>query len=323
MRRRSLLVGSLATGAWSPLAHGQQTPRLAWIGAGTAAEWAPFLEVIRQGLRENDLVEGRDYVLDLYWADGRYERFPELVDAAMLRRPAMFLAVTIASIRAIQRKTSTIPIVFMSTNDPVGAGLVQSLARPGGNATGIATMADDTVAKLVELVRETLPDARRLAVLINPLNSTNRPIFEQIRVASLSLGMIATAVEVDQPPRAVEAVTAAITQGAEAILLGFDATHIEVRERIAALGITHRVGVFGNNPEYAGLGALLGYGANRPAMYRRAAIYVKRILAGAKPSDLPVEQPTSFRLTLNLGTAKAIGVTLAPALLARADEVID
>ncbi len=323
VRRRGLLAGSLGAVALSPLAYGQQPPRLAWIGAGTAAEWVPYLDAFRDGLRENGLVEGRDFILDLYWADGQYERFPTLVATAMTQRPAMFLAVTIASVRAIQQQTKTIPIVFMSTNDPVGAGLVQSLARPGGNATGIATMADDAVPKLVELVREALPNAKRLAALLNPLNSTNRPIFEQIRVASLAVGMTAMAVEVDQPSRALDAATAAIAQGAEAFLVGFDATHFQLRESISALGIAKHVGIIANHPDYARAGALLGYGAYRPAMYRRSATYVKRILAGAKPGDLPVEQPTSFGLMLNLRTAKAIGLTLPPSLLARADEVIE
>ncbi len=323
MRRRGLLVGSLAAGGWSSVAHGQQPPRLAWIGAGTAAEWAPYLAALRGGLSENGLVEGRDFILDLYWADGHYNRFPALVEAAMTRRPAMFLAVTIVAIRAIQQQTATIPIVFMSTNDPVGAGLVESLARPGRNATGIATMADDVVPKLVELVRETLPNARRLAALLNPLNSTNRPIFEQIRVASLAVEMTAMAVEVEQPSRALDVAAAAIAQGADALLMGFDATHVALRESIAALGIAHRIGIFANNPDYTRGGALLGYGPSRSAMYRRAAVYVKRILAGAKPGDLPVEQPTSFELMVNLRTAKAIGLLVPSSLLARADEVIE
>jgi putative ABC transport system substrate-binding protein len=213
--------------------------------------------------------------------------------------------------------------VMISTNDPVGAGLIDSLARPGGNTTGVATMGDDVATKVVELVQVALPNARRLAMLINPLNATNRPIFEKVRAAGDTVGLDVRAIEVSAPEGLADAFGAIQTLQADAVLVGFDALFFQLTGRIAALGIERRIAVLGPSRAQTEAGGLLSYGPSIPDLVKRSAYYVKRILAGVKPADLPVEQPTRFELVINLRTAKAIGLTLPPLLLARADEVIE
>ncbi len=323
MRRREFILVAGAAVAWPLAARAQQPARLAWIGSGTAAGSAVFLAAFREGMRGNGLAEGTDYVLDLFWSDGYYERFPDLVEEALARKPAVILVVTIASVRAAQRATKTIPIVFISTNDPVGTGLVASLARPGGNTTGLSSMAEDRAPKLVQLAREVLPNASRIAVLINPLNPSNGPIFEQLRATASTIGMAADAVEVSAPDRIDDALTALSKQRPDALIGGFDYIIFDQRDRIVALAITHGIPVFAPSPVYADAGALLGYGVSPQAFYGRAAVYVKKILSGVKPADLPVEQPTKFQLVVNLKTAKTLGLTIPQSILARADEVIE
>ena len=328
MRRRAIVttgiaaLGGTAT-AWPAFGQVQQPARLAWIEPGAAATSARFAAVLRGGLADNGLVEGRDYVLDMFFAEGDYRRFPALTQEALARSPAILLVVTIASVRAAQQATKTVPIVMMSTNDPVGAGLIDSLARPGGNTTGVATLGDDVAIKLVELGQAVLPGARRLAMLINPLNATNRPIFEKVRAAGGTLGLDVRAIEVGAPEGIVAAFDWPAAAQPDALLVCPDALLTQLANRIAALGIERRIAVLGPSRDQTGIGGLLSYGPSIPDLIRRSAYYVKRILAGAKPADLPVEQPTRFELIVNLRTAKAIGLTLPPDLLARADEVIE
>jgi putative ABC transport system substrate-binding protein len=322
--RRALLVagGSVAVGL-SPAAHAQQPARLAWIEPGTAAMGASFSLALRAGLADNGLVEGRDYLLDLYSADGDYSRFPALTRQALATSPAILLVITIASVRAAQQATQTTPIVFMSTNDPVGAGLIDSLARPGGNTTGIATMADDAVPKLVEMLRTAVPNARTLAVLINPQNATNRPIFERVRTAAASTGIEARAIEVTSPQGLDEQFGPRTGPQPDAVLIVADALLNQLGGPIAALGLERRIPILAPSRTFAEAGSLLSYGAAYSALIRRSAFYVKRILAGARPRDLPAEQPTKFELVLNLRTARALGISLPPSLLATADETIE
>jgi putative ABC transport system substrate-binding protein len=328
VRRRALVVTGVATlggttVAWPTLTQAQQPARLAWIEPGSPATSTKFVAALRGGLADNGMVEGRDYLLDMYFANGDYRRFPALTGEALAHAPAILLVVTIASVRAAQQATKTVPIVFMSTNDPVGAGLIDSLARPGGNTTGVATMGDDVAPKLVELVQAVLPNARRVEMLINPLNATNRPIFERVRAAGSTVGLEVRAIEVSAPEDIATAFGWPPVAQPDALLVGPDALFIQLAGRIAALGIERRIAVLGASRDQTEVGGLLSYGPSIPELVRRSAYYVKRILAGARPADLPVEQPTRFELVINLKTAKAIGLTLPPDLLARADEVIE
>ena len=307
----------------APFAHGQQLARLAWIGSGTATGSAGSLTAFREGMTENGLVEGKDYFLDVLWADGEYERFPAMLQEALARKPAIILVQTIASVRAAQQATKSIPIVFMSTNDPVGSGLVASLARPGGMTTGLATMNDDKAAKMAQFVHEFLPKARRIAVLVNPLNPSNRSIFGTISAAANRLGMSATAIEASSPRQIDDAFNALLAKRPDALVTGFDASIFDQRGQIARLGVKHKIPIFASSSSYADAGALIGFGNPPQEFFGRAAVYVKRILAGTKPADLPVEQPTKIELVLNLRTAKALGIKIPPALVERANRVIE
>ncbi|MBI3376523.1 MAG: ABC transporter substrate-binding protein [Betaproteobacteria bacterium] len=324
MNRRDTVLALLAFSAAPGAVNAQPAPaRLALIGEAAALDSADYLALLRDGLRENGLAESKDYILDPFWADGKYERFPALLAAALERKPSIILVQTIAAVRAAQQATKTIPIVFIGTNDPVGSGLVASLARPSGNTTGMATMNDDRAAKLVELVREALPKAKRIAVLINPLNPSNRPIFQAMRSAAVSLGMSAEAFEADSPERIGSAFMALSKMRPDALLTGFDAMLGTQRAQIVSLGLAHKVPVAATNSAYANAGALICFGALRGAILGRVGFYVKRILAGAKPADLPVEQPTQFELVVNLKSAKTLGLAIPRAFLLRADRVIE
>lgn len=322
--RRRTVIATLggAAAAWPLVARAAGPARLAFIAPGTARTEAPMIATLHAGLAENGLKDGRDYVLDVYYAEGEYSRFPALTQAALATKPAILLVVTIASVRAAQQATHTVPIVFLATNDPVGAKLIDSLAHPGGNTTGVATMADDAVPKLVELVRAALPKAHSLAVLINPLNATNRPIFERVRAAGASIGLETRAIELRTPEGFDAAFGPPSGLQPDALLAVSDALFLQLAGRIAALGIERRIAVIGPSRNMAEAGALMSYGAAFATLVRRSMYYVKRILAGARPGDLPVEQPTAFDLVINLKTARALGLTLPPTLLASADDLI-
>jgi putative ABC transport system substrate-binding protein len=306
------------------LVYAQTRPaHLAWILEGAPQSRSATGDIFRKRLRENGLVESKDYVFDLFWAEGKYERLPTVLEAVLKRNPSIILVSTIASVRAAQQATKTIPIVMMGTNDPVGSGLVASLARPGGNTTGLTMMFDDVAAKLVELAHEVLPKAKRLAVLINPLNPSNRPIFLSLQKAALSLGMTAEAFEADAPERIGGAFTVASKSRPDALITGFDGMLIDQRAQIISLALAQKIPVFSPSDFLGDAGALIVYGAPTSAFVGRAAVYVKKLLAGAKPEELPIEQPNTFELVINMKTAKALGIKIPQAMLVRADRVIE
>ena len=326
MNRRDTVLALVALGLGSGLVSAQPGPpaRLAVIASGTAEGGAALLAALRTALRESGLAEGKDYVLDPLWADGNYDRFPKLVAAALGRKPSVILVTTIASARAAQQATKTVPIVMMGLNDPVGSGLVVSLARPGGNTTGMATMNDDRAAKLVEFVREAMPRAKRLAVLINPQNPSNRLIFQSIQKAAVGAGMTADAFEADAPERISGAFAAMSKTRPDALVAGFDSMLGDNRAQIIALSAERKIPVFSTSSLYADAGALVSFGTlGTNQIVRAVAVYIRKILAGAKPADLPVEQPTKFELTINLKTAKSLGLKIPPSFLQRADRVIE
>jgi putative ABC transport system substrate-binding protein len=281
----------------------------------------PFVDGIRDGLRAEGLVEGRDYVLDLHWADGVYDRFPAFAREAVQRDSRVILATTIAAVRAAQRATGTIPIVMTTINDPVGAGLIASLARPGGNTTGIANLTEDVTPKVLDITRAIIPKLTVVAVLSNPANPSNRVMLQKIRKGSGGRPAI----------RSFEFRTGALAQvfddvvrqRPDALLVINDAAIIDDRAQIADLGLQHRIPVFSSIPELTDAGALAGYGPPRIELYRRSARYVKKILDGARPADLPVEQPTRVELSVNLKTARHLGISIPDTVLGRADRTIE
>jgi putative ABC transport system substrate-binding protein len=297
--------------------------RIAWLAPGSAAMQGHYVVSFREGMRENGLQEGRDYVLDVQYADGHYERFPAMVEAALQRDPAVMILVAIPSVRAAQRATRTVPIVFVSTTDPVGSGLVASLAQPGGNTTGISNQSEDAVTKYVDLLREALPQARRIAVLLNAANPGNVTQYQRLRGFAQDFGMTLEAFEVRTPEELDAAFQAIARYRPDVLLMIADSMLFQIHERIVAFALKERVPTIAPTPEHGESGMLFAYGASRPEMYRRAATYVRKILAGARPADLPVEQPTRFELAINLKTARALGIKVPQAILLRADRVIE
>jgi putative ABC transport system substrate-binding protein len=291
------------------------------LGSGASETSAAFVDALKEGLRGNGLIESRDYVLDVRWAEGVYERFPALARDVVQRDPRVILVTTIAAVRAAQRATTTIPIVMTTINDPVGAGLIASLARPGGNTTGIANLTEDVTPKVLDILRAIVPKASIIAILFNPANPSNRVMLEKIRQGS---GAAAAIRSFEFKPGTLDGTFDQIArQRPDALLVINDAAIIDERAQIATLALRHRIPVFSSIPEMTDAGGLAGYGPPRLELYRRSANYVKKILDGAQPADLPVEQPTRVELSINLKTAKALGLTIPPSLLQRADQVIE
>jgi len=324
MRRREFVAVLGIAAAWSRVVYAQKKPaRVAMLMSGAAQSSAVFVDAFREGMRDQGLVEGRDYVLDVRWAEGAYERFPALVRELVKQNPSAILVNTIAAVRAAQSASKTIPIVMMHINDPVGAGLIASLARPGGNTTGNANLMEDVTPKLLEMLRVVVPTAAVIAVLFNPANPSNRPLLEEVRRRAGASGLTVLPLQFKTPGELDATFEALVQRKADALLVIPDVTFLDLRERIAALALRHRLPAFSTFPELTDAGGLLGYGPSRLALSRRSAYYVKKILDGAKPADLPVEQPTRIELSVNLQTARALGLTIPRSILLRADRVIE
>ena len=316
------LLGGAAA-AWPIAARAQQASHLiGFLVSGAPDSFAIFVDAFKQGMFDNGLVEGRDYVLDLRFAEGNYNRFDTLAAEVVRRNPAAIIVTTIRAAQAAQRATSTIPIVMTGLIDPVAQGLIASLARPGGNTTGLANLAQDIMPKLVEILRGLFPSIRDIAVLFNPTNPANRAIAPTLASQAQSVGV--TVRLVDFKPGELDSAFAGLAQRPpEALIVMSDAALYDLREPISALALKYRLPTIAYVPEFTDAGALMSYGPPRRAMYHRSASYVKRILAGAKPADLPVEQPTQVEFSINLHTARALGVAIPDTVLARADRVIE
>ena len=314
----SLLAAPLAADAQAPA----KVPRIGFLSARSPTDNPYLLEAFRQGLRELGYVEGQSIAIESRFADGRPERLPAL--AAELVRLKVDVIVTGGppAPEAAKQATSTIPIVFPVAGDPVGEGLVASLARPGGNITGLASIAPEVVGKQLELLKEIVPKISRVAILQNPGNQIHPVVLRQAEGAARTLGMQLQILKAGSPTEIEAAFAAMRSQRAGGVLVLRDSLFLAQRTQITALATkSHLPAVYGLR-EHAEAGVLMAYGASLPPMYRRAATYVDKILKGAKPADLPIEQPTKFELVINLKTAKALGLTIPQSLLQRADEVI-
>ncbi len=317
------LAGELASGTPAHAQGNAPPARIGIIVPTSAAANANRLAAFKQGMRENGLIEGQHYVLDVVSADGHYERFPALAQELLQRNPAVLMSSTIAAVRAAQQATRTVPIVMTTVTDPVGTGLVASLARPGGNTTGLSNQTEDTSAKFVEFVREALPRAKHIALLTNPGNASLQKSGEQVRVAALQFGIETRAFEAATPVALDAAFAGIAKERPDALVVLSDAMLNAEPQRISAFALKNRIAAFGTDAPFAEAGSLLSYGPSRLDMVRRSATYVKKILAGAKPADLPVEQPTVIELVINLKTAKALGIKMPQSLLVRAERVIE
>ena len=327
-KRRKLLVALGAGALASPLAClAQQQPakiaRIGFLGATSAAGYASQVDALRAGLRELGHVEGKNLVIEFRWAEGKYDRLPEL--AAELVRLKVDVLVTHGApgSRAAKMATTTIPIVLAAVGDPVAQGLVASLARPGGNITGSTFFAPELMAKRLELVKAALPRIRRVAVLLNsdhPIN--NEPTLRAMKTTAGSLKVELQQFGVRSPSEFESALAAMSNRRAEAVVIAEDSLFVANAAAAASLGTKHRIPAIGF-VEVAEGGGLMGYGVNFPAMYRRAAVFVDKILKGANPGDLPIERPTRFELVLNMKTAKELGIKIPNSILVRADKVIE
>jgi putative ABC transport system substrate-binding protein len=325
---RRTFLGSLAGGLLAaPLDTQAQQARPARVGfveAGSLSANRHFLDAFRQGLRELGYVEGQNIVIEDRWADGRSERFPALIAELIRLRVDVIVPASGAGALAAKKATSTVPVVFWGVTDPVRIGLVGSLGRPGGNMTGLALSFEDGLAgKWVELLREAAPKVTQLAVLWNPDARLNEPRVKELHTAAGVLKLTLHIVEA----RNVNEFDGAFAAMARAHLGGLivvpDPLTLRHRDQVVRLAAQTRLPATYGFPEFARAGGLIAYGPSVPDQARRAAVFVDKILKGAKPGDLPVEQPTKFELVINLKTAKALGLTIPPSLLQRADQVIE
>jgi putative ABC transport system substrate-binding protein len=327
MKRRELilLLGG-ATVGWPPAVRAQQKamPVIGYLNSASPGPNALNVAAFHQGLGEAGYVEGQNLAIEYRWAEGHYDRLPALA-ADLVARKVNLIAATGAPPSALAAKsaTSTIPIVFTNGADPVELGLVASLARPGGNLTGVSFLLVELMPKRLELLSELVPQAGVIALLVNPNNSITdrivRDMQEAARAKGVQLGVLKAGTE-----REIDAAFAALAQlHAGALVVGADSFLSSRREQLVALASRHAVPAIAGFRGFATSGGLISYGASPSSAYHQAGVYAGRILKGAKPADLPVQQPTKFELVINLKTAQALGLTVPQSMLMRADEVIE
>jgi putative tryptophan/tyrosine transport system substrate-binding protein len=304
------------------VAHAQaKVPTIGFLGTASASAWSAWTAAFAERLRELGWIEGRTVAIQYRWADGRVERWTEI--AAELAELKVDVIVTGGNAAlAAKQASSAIPIVFAMVDDPVGMGLIASLARPGGNLTGLSMQQADVAGKRLALLREAVPALRRLAIMANVEYPSATLEMNQVQTAARTLGLDAATFEIRRAEDIAPAFEG-LKDRADALYVVGDAVVFTHRVRINTLALTARLPTIYVVREFIETGGLMSYGPSFPDLFRRAADYVDKILRGAKPGDIPVEQPTKFDLAINLTTAKALGLTIPPMLLARADEVIE
>lgn len=323
MDRRNALIALLAVSASSSMGLAQTNPpRIAYVGT-RRPEMPTYGGPLSNALGVLGLIDGRDYVFDYFLAEDGVNRFPAVVQQAAATNPAIILVDSAPAIYAAREATKTIPILFVGVADPVGQGLVASLARPGGNMTGTATLFDETSAKLIEFAREAMPKTKRITILLNPRTPAQQIIFRSLQKATANAGMRLEAVEVDASGGIEHAMLTLAKKRPDALFAGGDMMVNMQRAKIVSLALARKIPVVSPNAFFADSGALIGYSEPLRELDRRTAVFIKKILAGAEPADLPVDQPTTFELVVNLKTAKALGIKIPPAFLQRADRVIE
>jgi len=327
MKRREFIFGSVAAvsspaGPHAACAQPARLPTIGFLGSGTPATAGPWVAAFTRRLHDLGWIEDRTVRIDLRWAEGRHDRSAEI--AADFVRLKVDVIVTYSSNYAqiAKQATSTIPIVFALAADPTGSGLVASLARPGGNLTGLSSQNVDLTGKRVELLREVAPGLRRLATLSDSNNLTSAMEIDIVRTAAGSLGLEVVPLEIRRAEDIAPAFATLATR-ADALFVVGEPLTFSHRTQINTLALAARLPTTYSTREYVEAGGLMSYGPSFPSLFQRAADYVHKILRGAKPADLPVEQPTRYDLVVNLTTAKALGLSVPEAFLLRADEVIE
>lgn len=322
-RRRftGALAGGLLAAPVIPFA--QQPTRFARIGfLGSSTPPPELLVAIRIGLRERGYVEGTNLALDVRWADGSFDALPALANELARSRVDLILAWATPATLAAMRATTSIPIVFFGVSDPIGSGMIASLARPGGNVTGVTNIAKDLTARQVQMLAQIVPGLRRVAILGNPTNASSHAQQAEAQAAARALNMEALIVSVREPDRIASALADAAGQGADGLVVLPDPTFLSRRREIADMALERRLPSIYARREAVQAGGLVAYGASLSDQIGRATAYADRILKGARPAELPVEQPTKLELVINMKTAKVLGLTIPQSLLVQADEVI-
>jgi putative ABC transport system substrate-binding protein len=326
MIQRRAFLASLAAGLLAaPLAAGaQQTGRVYRVGFlwDSPAVFPDAIEAFRQGLLELGYVEGRNIAIEYRWAEGKPERMRELAEDLVRLKVDVIMAPSSIYTGAAKRATSTIPIIFMSHADPLGTGHVKSLARPGGNATGLTIMMTETNVKGLELFKEAVPGLARVAVVWDPATPSHGPGLKAVEIAGPSLGLRIQSVAVRSATEYESAFSAMVRERADGALVLSTPLFIAGARQFAELALKHKLPSLFGPKHHVAAGGLMSYSPDRRDLYRRGAIFVDKILRGATPADLPVEQPTKFELVINMKTAKMLGLAIPAGILARADEVI-
>jgi putative tryptophan/tyrosine transport system substrate-binding protein len=322
MKRRAFLTVLAGTAAWPLVARAQQSGKIWRIGF-IAHRYEKFYDPLFQGLRELGYTEGQNLIVERRYAEGHAERFQDFAAEMVRLKVDAVIVITTPAAFAVRNVTTTIPIIHPAAIDPVGTGLIASLAHPGGNITGLAVLNAETSAKRLELLREVVPALSRGAVLWNAANPANTLAWKETEGAGRALGVTLQSQEVRGPKDFEGAFAAMAEQHPDVLLVLQDALTLDYRKEIIGFTLRQQLPTMFVGKEWVEEGGLMSYGDRLPERYRRAADIVDRILKGTKPADIPVEQPTTFELVVNLKTAKAIGLALPPTFLARADQVIE
>jgi putative ABC transport system substrate-binding protein len=327
MMDRRMFLGTLVGGPIAaPLAAGAQQaahmPRIGFLGANSASSWASRVQAFRTSLRDLGYEEGKNIVIEFRWAEAKYSRLPELAAALVHLKIDVLVTYGTPGTLSAKRATTTIPIVMVHSGDAVAAGIVTDLARPGGNVTGSTFFLPQLMAKRLELLKTALPHITRAGVLVKPDNPFSEPALRALETAANSLQVKLLPFEARGSSEFEIVFSEMATRRVQAVVILEDAVFVSSAKGIADLASRYRLPSAGFN-EFAAAGGLIGYGVDFLAMYRRAAVFVDKILKGAKPADIPVEQATRFEFGINLKNAKALGLTIPSSLLQRADQVID
>jgi len=326
MNRRGTVIAFLALGVAPLLAKAQQAkiPRIGYVSSGNASSPGPLVEAFQQGLRDLGYIEGKNILVEYRYAEFNDERRLILVNELVQLKVDVLVLPTLVAVRAAQQASRAIPIVMISSDDPVAAGIVESLARPGGNITGFYRLQRELSGKRLELLTEIVPRLSRVAILWEPASPTAVLGFKQYEVGARFLKIQLQSLEVRASKPDFEGAIQAAANGRAGALITITSTApFRQQKRIAELAMKHRLPSMFEGNSWVEAGGFISYSTNDSEVFRRAAVYVDRILKGTKPADLPVEQPTKFELIINLKTAKQIGLTIPPSVLARADKVIE